>query len=155
MIEKAAAWSDALPPSTRRTGLSTCSIFFATLSLAAQGCASLHHPGCNEGEKWAVTDTLYFGAAKPGGLVTEEQWNLFIDEAATPAFPEGLTTWSAEGRWRMANGAIEHEPSHVLQLTHDGTDARDRAVRTIMERYKKDFQQEAVLRVRSRTCISF
>jgi hypothetical protein len=55
----------------------------------------------------------------------------------------------------MGSGRIEHEPSHILQLTHEETAANDRAVQVIMERYKKDFQQEAVLRVRSRACISF
>ncbi|MBX3235340.1 MAG: DUF3574 domain-containing protein [Nitrospiraceae bacterium] len=102
-----------------------------------------------------MTETLYFGTAKPGGAVSQEEWAQFVNDAVTPSFPAGLTSWIASGQWRMADGRIEHEASHILQLTHDGAEGKDRAIGTIMDQYKRTFQQEAVLRVRSRTCISF
>ncbi len=55
----------------------------------------------------------------------------------------------------MANGTIEHETSHVLQLTHDGSADRESAIPRLMTKYKQEFQQEAVLRVRTHGCISF
>lgn len=128
--------------------------FLLLLTIVA-GCASTEMGRCGGGETPSVTETLYFGTAKPGGIVSQEEWTAFVNEAVTPRFPEGLTSWAASGQWRMANGRIEHEASHLLQLTHDGSERREQAVRQIMERYKKDFQQEAVLRVKSRTCISF
>jgi hypothetical protein len=110
---------------------------------------------CRSGEQPAVTESLYFGTNKPGGIVTQEEWTTFVNETVTPAFPEGLTSWAASGQWRMATGAIERELSHVLQLTHDDSPKRNEAVHQIVEKYKRDFQQEAVLRVRSKTCIAF
>ena len=116
--------------------------------LTAVGCASTQDLSCRHGEQPVVTESLYFGTKRPGGVVTPEEWNAFVNEVVTPAFPAGLTTWTASGQWRMASGVIERETSHVLQLTHDDAPQYDQAVHAIMARYKRDFQQEAVLRVR-------
>lgn len=110
---------------------------------------------CRSGEQAAVTESIYFGTNKPGGVVSKEEWAVFVNESVTPAFPEGLTSWAASGQWRMATGTIEREVSYILQLTHDDSPQRNQAIQTIVDKYKRDFQQEAVLRVRSRTCIRF
>ena len=47
------------------------------------------------------------------------------------------------------------EESHVLQLLHPDDAANEKAVRELVETYKSQFQQEAVLRIRSHTCASF
>jgi hypothetical protein len=123
--------------------------------LAVGGCATIQEPACRAGEQPAVTESIYFGTNKPGGVVTAEEWTAFVNGAVTPAFPEGLTSWAASGQWRMATGTIERELSHILQLTHDDSPQRNHAIQLIVDKYKHDFQQEAVLRVRSRTCIRF
>lgn len=125
------------------------------LLVAMAGCGTTVPATCRPGEHPVVTDTLYFGTHKPGGVVTAEEWATFVNETVTPAFPAGLTTWSASGQWRMADGTIEREPSHILQLTHDETTSDDQAIESIMRRYKTDFQQEAVLRLRARSCAAF
>lgn len=125
------------------------------LLFALTGCGTMQEPTCRLGEQAAVTESIYFGTNKPGGVVSAEEWATFVNESVTPAFPEGLTSWAASGQWRMAGGTIEREVSHVLQLTHDDSPQRNQAIRTIVDKYKRDFQQEAVLRVRSRTCIRF
>lgn len=132
------------------------SIFLVLYMLAvAAGCASIQPLACLPNEQLTVMESLYFGTAKPGGLVSQEEWATFVNEQVTPAFPEGLTSWSASGQWRMAGGRIEREASHILQLTHDGSDAKETAVQRIMATYKHDFQQEAVMRIRSQACRSF
>lgn len=119
------------------------------------GCGVTHPLTCLPSEHAVVTETLYFGIATPQGIVTAEEWDAFIDAVVTPAFPEGLTTWAASGQWRMATGIVQHETSHVLQLMHDGSWKNDTAIQHIMRTYKKDFHQEAVMRVRSQACRSF
>lgn len=75
-------------------------------------------------------------------------------DTVTPRFPQGFTTWNASGQWRGADAKIVHEPSHVLLLVH-GDDARsDQAVMEIIAAYKRQFQQEAVLRVKTAGCAS-
>lgn len=118
------------------------------------GCADIRQ-ACPIGEHPAVTESIYFGTNKPGGIVTPEEWAVFVNETVTPAFPEGLTSWAASGQWRMASGAIERETTRILQLTHDDSPPRNQVIQALVEKYKQDFHQEAVLRVRSRTCIRF
>jgi uncharacterized protein DUF3574 len=50
---------------------------------------------------------------------------------------------------------IEREASHVLHLVHPDTEESELAVSEVMSKYKAEFQQEAVLRVRSSACMSF
>ena len=102
-----------------------------------------------------IIETLYFGTAKPGGTVSETEWESFVNEIVVSAFPEGLTAWDTSGRWRMATGIVEQETSHILQLTHDGSTKQDDAIQSVMQTYKREFQQEAVMRIRSQACRSF
>jgi len=102
-----------------------------------------------------VLDTLYFGTAKPDGVVTAEEWNAFLDQMVVSDFSEGLTSWAATGRWGKSAGLVERENSNLLQLAHNGSQEKDRAVQRIAERYKSSFQQEAVMRLRSRACRTF
>jgi len=102
-----------------------------------------------------VVDTLYFGGAYPDGVVTPAQWRDFVDSVVTPRFPEGLTMIEAAGQYRTAAGVIQHEPSWVLQLVHADGAAIEAAIREIKTSYQRQFKQEAVLRVRSKACVSF
>jgi hypothetical protein len=55
---------------------------------------------------------LFFGTAKPGGAVTEEEFRTFLDEVVTPLFPDGLTVVKADGQFRGADGvASRNSPS--------------------------------------------
>ncbi len=55
----------------------------------------------------------------------------------------------------MADGSIVREPSNVLELVHEDDAASETAVRAIIDTYKTQFQQEAVLRIRAESCVSF
>ena len=125
------------------------------LALALGACASAQGPACRAGERRAAVESLYFGTARPGGVVSESEWKEFVNQVATPRFPQGLTSWSASGQWRGASGVIEREASYVLHVIHPDTDADERGVVEIMREYRARFQQEAVLRVRGSACVSF
>jgi Protein of unknown function (DUF3574) len=92
---------------------------------------------------------LYFGTAKPDGVVTEEQFREFIDRAVTPRFPDGLTVLKGDGQFRGEDNVIVKEQSFVLILlypseTFDESSKRIERIRTL---YKDIFAQESVLRV--------
>ena len=110
---------------------------------------------CSPNEHPVIIETLYFGTAKPGGTVSATEWESFVNEIVVPAFPEGLTAWDTSGRWRMATGIVEQETSHILQLTQDGSTRKDSAIQSVIQTYKREFQQEAVMRIRSQACRSF
>jgi predicted Zn-dependent protease len=124
------------------------------LAIASEACAPLRGPVCATGQQQAVQDTLYFGTAKPNGSVGADEWKRFLEETVTPRFPQGLTVSQAAGQWRGADGAIVREAAYVLQLVHPGEAAQDSAVADITAAYKRQFEQEAVLRVRATVCIA-
>lgn len=122
---------------------------------ALPGCAVLSAPVCSQSQQSAIHDILYFGTAKPVGIVSVEEWATFVDTVITPRFPMGLTLSQASGQWQLADGTIVREPSNVLEIVHAGDAIDEAAVREIIDTYRAQFQQEAVLRVRSPSCISF
>ncbi len=89
-------------------------------------------------------DTLYFGTARPGGVVGDAEWKAFVDEVITPRFP-GFTEWGATGHWHR-----EREASHVVEVIHPQRAENDRRIAEIIEAYKARFQQQAVFWVRER-----
>lgn len=133
-----------------------CKTLAATAGVVAlAGCAVTSAPSCNEAEQPAVQETLYLGTAKPDGLVSAPEWAGFVDTVITPRFPGGFTLSHATGQWQSLDGTIVHEPSHILDIVHPGDERSAVAVREIIDIYKTQFRQEAVLRVRSPACISF
>ena len=130
-------------------------VLAAILALTLAGCASVHRSACSSGEPPSVQESLYFGTAKPTGVVTPEEWAEFLRNTVTPRFPQGLTAWQASGQWRGADGAIVREASHVLTLIHQDDPTHEQAVLEIVAAYKERFQQEAVLRVEAHVCPSF
>jgi hypothetical protein len=104
---------------------------------------------------WIRTE-LYFGTAKPGGVVTEAQFAAFVDEVVTPRFPDGLTLLTGYGQFRMSTGEIKQEMSHVLILFYPpGGRNSNKFIEEIRQIYKMRFEQESVLRADSTEQISF
>ena len=118
------------------------------------GCATRPIATCAAGANASVADMLYFGTATPDGVVSDEQWAEFLRDEVTPRFPDGLTTWTANGQWRGADGTIVREDSHVLQLLHERGASADESIAAIIAAYKSRFRQEAVLRATSPVCTS-
>ena len=132
-------------------GLALVVALVATLT----GCTSTVVVHCREGEKLSVYTSLYFGTAKPDGVVTAKDWDEFLTKTVTPRFPKGLTSSRASGQWQGSDGEIRREDSHVLTLVHPNDAPSDKAIRELIDIYKVRFQQEAVLRTSGYICVSF
>jgi Protein of unknown function (DUF3574) len=142
------------------TRISTSRISAVALGVLLQaGCATAPQPRaeeiCGKAQALRVLESLYFGANKPQGTVTAQEWEAFVDTVVTPRFPQGLSVLQAAGQWRNAQGVIEREASRVLQIVHEGSAREEAAVAEIMAHYKAAQQQEAVMRVRTAACVSF
>ena len=123
-------------------------------SAALAGCATTPIAQCPADLEPAVGDTLYFGMQRPGGgVVTDAEWERFLEDTVSVAFPLGFTTWDAQGAWRGREGVLVREGSHVLQVVHEGDAVNDAAVGGVAEDYARRFGQEAVLRVRAPVCV--
>jgi hypothetical protein len=130
-------------------------LLLCSLEMFFTGCATVQQPACAASEQRSVSELLYFGTAKPMGVVSTEEWSSFLGGVVTPRFPQGLSAWQAAGQWRSADGSLTRENAFVLYLVHPEGEAADSAIRTIIAEYKARFQQEAVLRVKSYACVSF
>jgi hypothetical protein len=101
------------------------------------------------------SDILYFGTRKPNGVVTRAQWDNFLQKEVTTRFPDGLTTWEAQGQWKGKGGKTVKEKSYVLLIVHPSDSKSERAIKEIINLYKKRFEQESVMRVRAKASVSF
>lgn len=125
------------------------------VALLCAGCATTPQPRCPEGKQPFVSELIYFGTASPDGVVSTEAWNIFLKDLVTPRFPQGLTTWDADGQWLSKDGTLTRERSHVLNLVYHKDGANELAIQSIVNEYKKQFRQEAVLRVTADSCVAF
>jgi Protein of unknown function (DUF3574) len=119
------------------------------------GCATAPQSICPSGEGGSINELLYFGTAKPHGVVTPAEWDEFLRTPITPRFPKGFTFWQASGQWQNSGGTITQETSFIVNLVHPDDDRSENAVRSITREYKSRFKQEAVLRVKDYACVSF
>jgi hypothetical protein len=92
---------------------------------------------------------LFFGTDKPDGVVTDEQFQAFLDNQITPRFPDGLTVVKGDGQFRDSTGEIIKEASFILILLYPIESVKDssRRIESIRRCYLLQFQQESVLRV--------
>jgi hypothetical protein len=118
-------------------------------------CAATGQLTCSSGQQAMISEALYFGTDKPDGMVTAEDWESFLNDSVTPRFPHGLSVWRAVGQWKSDTGPIVQESSYVLNIVHPDSAAAESALNEVVNAYKTEFRQEAVLRVRSPACVSF
>jgi len=114
--------------------------------------------GCPAGQTTATVAELFFGRSMPNGAtVSEAEWNAFLADTVTPAFPDGLTAQDAQGQWRDATGQVVREPAKRLLLVLPDTPAEGAAARLapLAEAYRARFRQESVLRLQHTACATF
>ncbi|QWF82438.1 DUF3574 domain-containing protein [Amycolatopsis sp. CA-230715] len=99
---------------------------------------------------------LYFGTEKPtGGVVTPEDFENFVDKEITPAFPDGLTKFTATGQWKRG-AEIVKETTYVVVLFYPlGNRKADGEIEEIRADYKKFFDQDSVARADDTQRVSF
>lgn len=130
-----------------------CFAFGAVLALAA--CAP-RAPSCAPPAVAATGFEVYFGRDKPGGEVTEAEWQGFLGEILSPRFPDGLTVVDAEGRWRDSrSGKILAERTKLVLLVAPDGDAARPVIEAAVADYRRRFDQHSVLRVERPVCAVF
>ncbi|MEC4817143.1 MAG: DUF3574 domain-containing protein [Scytonema sp. PMC 1069.18] len=107
------------------------------------------------GENFSRTE-LFFGLSKPdGSVVTEEEFQSFIDTKVTPLFPNGLTLLTGTGQFQNSSETVVKEGSKVLILLYPSNNDTNRKIQQIRQAYISMFQQQSVLRVDEQSCVSF
>lgn len=126
----------------------------ATVSLLAPAAEAA--PSCPAGLSPVTSAELFFGAdVRGGGHVSDADWQAFLEAEVTPRFPEGLTTWDADGRWRAPSGVQTHERSRVLLLILSGRRDERPKLAALMKSYKDKYHQLSVGLVEHADCAAF
>jgi hypothetical protein len=132
------------------------SLLFAAVLCLTAGCASQTQLTCAEGQELMRSESLYFGTNKPGsGIVTESEWQAFLNEEVTPRFPDGLSIFRATGQWKPKTGPVVVEASYVLNVIHLNKPKQYAAFAELVAAYKTRFSQETVLQVSAPACAAF
>lgn len=110
---------------------------------------------CSIGEPMTQT-TLYFGLNRPAGpVITEVEWQTFVDQQVTPRFKDGLSVFDAKGQWLGNDGKLARENSKALMLIHSPDTASEQNIEALRTRYKQQFSQDSVMRVDAPVCVAF
>jgi len=117
---------------------------------------SLEALGENPSKKILTKDELYFGLSKPaGGMVSEAQWQQFLNLVITPRFPNGLTVVAASGQYLNTSSELTKENTKLVILIYENSPTRNQMITQIIDIYKRMFDQESVLRVTSSVKVAF
>ena len=134
----------------------TCIAAVVCCLLLAAACATGGDVACPDGMDPFTELNVYFGLEKGNGeTVSEEEWQSFLADAVTPHFPDGLTVIDARGQWfDTTEGRLYRESTKVLNVLvpADGVEDSVAAVRDISDRYKTQFDQQAVFHTSLPAC---
>ena len=113
-------------------------------------------PACRAGSTSLARLELLFGLGKrDGSSISDDEWAAFLDAEVTPRFPAGLTVLSGYGQWRGDTGALTREASRVLLVWYTPGPGSEHKIEAIRAAYRERFSQDSVMRVDSRSCVSF
>ncbi len=110
---------------------------------------------CSSQPKWARHE-LYFGRSSDNGkeIISNEDWDAFLEENIVPAFPDGFTIIDAKGYWK-GDGKTYQEPSTILMVVAINDIKTDNKVKDIASAYAKRFDQGSVLHIKRSAKVAF
>src|SRR5260370_35728972 len=91
--------------------------FVAVFALVVAGCSGLGLNACAPGLQRMIQAQLFFGRnIAGGGMVSDEEWRLFLDEEVSQSDPAGFSDADTEGRYRNTAGVSVPERSNQLRI---------------------------------------
>ena len=119
-------------------------------------CAEPDATTCPEGTDRFLRYELFMGrSGQSGEVVDDTAWAAFLSDTVTPRFPDGLSVLEAQGQWRDSQGLVQKERSKLLVVLVPQGGDHTRLIDEVSDEYKRQFDQESVLRVVSDACVSF
>lgn len=112
---------------------------------------------CPDGTESYTEYRLFFGRGNADNrqVVSDQQWNEFLEDTITAEFPAGLTVLDAYGQYTNSDGILVKEDTKVLIILVPPNANSASGIDRIIEGYKSRFAQQGVLREIKATCASF
>lgn len=110
-----------------------------------------------EGQSPMLVMQLFFGQSMDGGgTVSAAEWSDFMAGTVTPAFPDGLTVYDANGQWWDDQAkSVGREPTKVVMIAvPKDADVKDK-LKSVVQTYVKRFHQQSVGIVTNEACAAF
>ena len=134
-------------------------ILFLTASVAlfAAACDFIDSQKCPDNTDRWIEYQLFMGRGGPDDEVVDDaEWDEFLAEMVTLRFPDGFTVLDGRGQWRGSDGEVQREGSIVLMiLAPSDDDAAEDLIDEVSAEYKRQFDQESVLKTVNKTCVAF
>lgn len=111
--------------------------------------------GCAPSAKPMARLELLFGTSGRHGWVGPRAWARFLAREVTPRFPAGFTVFEGRGQWRDRFGRIERERARMLLVWYEPDAGSGAAIEAIRAAYKRQFEQDSVVRADGLSCVSF
>ncbi len=114
-------------------------IFLALFCLLLQSCTkNLEH------KQWVKTE-IYFGLSNKNGSIADSAWLGFKKNIDTTF--SGYTAIDANGCWTDSTAKSVSERSVIIVYIHKPSAAENHKIQSLINLYKKDFEQQSVLRI--------
>lgn len=112
---------------------------------------------CLDGTEAYTEYRLFFGRGNADNrqVVSDQQWNEFLEDTITVEFPDGLTVLDAYGQYTNSDGILIEEDTKILIILVPPNANSAPGIDRIIEGYKSRFAQQGVLRQIINTCASF
>lgn len=120
--------------------------------LAAAACAPGLPQRCPPGTAPRLVTTLFFGTATSRAPVSEAEWEGFVADTLTAAFPGGFTVLDGDGHWTGGDGPVR-ERAKVVIVSAERLDTD--ALARVIDAYSRRFHQESVGRSIAESCGGF
>lgn len=122
-----------------------CLMLSAILFTLVAGCGGGSEDEGSVEPEW-VQSLIFFGRNMPeGGVVSEEQFDVFLSEVITEKFPAGMTVFDAYGQMERDDGSIEKQPTKVVLLVHEKNEENSGAVSSVIKEYRERFGSPQVM----------
>lgn len=107
------------------------------------------------GPEWVKTE-LYLGKESIEGFeISKVQFTRFMDTVVTKNFPKGFTLYETYGQMQEPNGSITRQETWVLAIVHEKTEENAKAVKAVINEYRKQFLNAEVLCTESKVEAQF
>lgn len=115
--------------------------------LVASAPAWAEPPACPfPGQTAKLVVKLYFGQSIKGrGLVSHRAWQSFLADTITPSLPDGFTVYDANGQYmNKETHGIGREPTEVVEVAADDTEEFRLRIASVVDAYRRRFEQGSV-----------